>query len=372
MRIVIDLTSLADHLSGIERFAANLSYTFIKRNPQNKYILFFKGKVFNLFEEMRTYENVEFVVLKSCNKLIFMQVYLPLELYKYKADYYLFFAFPAPFLFFSKKSISAIHDVGCWDCPETMRLFAVIYHRMLYRKAVACGKKIITVSNFSKNRISQILKKNKSDIYVINGAVTKRLAIDSITDEKCREIRKKYNLAEHYILSLSTLEPRKNLQLLIKAYLKLDKKYDVSLVLAGRKGWKMSQFLEEIGSFENSNINVTGFIDDADLPYVYYMADVFVFPSLYEGFGLPPIEAISMGTLVLSSDAASLPEVLGDAALYFKNGEDSQLLEQLKAVLCMSDAQRNNRRLKGFNLVEKYTWENTAIYLEKLFHDLKR
>lgn len=144
-------------------------------------------------------------------------------------------------------------------------------------------------------------------------------------------VKQKYGLPAKYILCLSTLEPRKNLRLLINACCSLWNagKLDAELVLAGRKGWKISNLLDCLEQSHMNRIHLTGFIKDEDLPLIYKNADVFVFPSIYEGFGIPPLEAIECGTAVISSDASSLPEVLGDAAIYFENGNQAALEQRL-------------------------------------------
>ena len=150
--------------------------------------------------------------------------------------------------------------------------------------------------------------------------------------DKRLEIRHKYHLPEQYLLCLATLEPRKNLPFLVEAYVELQEEeaLGIPLVLAGRKGWNMDEFLNRIEEVYRRKIIVTGFIDDKDLPYVYHMADCFIFPSIYEGFGMPPLEAMAVGTMVISSDAASLPEVLGKAASYFRLGDKQELKEKMR------------------------------------------
>ena len=132
-------------------------------------------------------------------------------------------------------------------------------------------------------------------------------------------------------MTLSTLEPRKNMELLLRAFSEVQDSVDYDLVLVGRKGWKVDELIQKYDS--NHRIHITGFIKDEHLNTIYRNAECFVFPSLYEGFGLPPVEALSAGTPVISSDAASMPEVLRKQALYFKN--DSE--EELKRILLELD-----------------------------------
>lgn len=350
MKILIDLTSLADNFSGIERFALSISKELIRHN-KNKYILVFKNAVHPAFNSI---QDVRKIILKGKNKLIFNQFVLPINLWRINADCYLFLAFPAPFLFFSKNAISAIHDIGCWDCPETNKRGMVAYFRVLYRKAALSHKKIVTVSEFSKNRIIQKLNVRPDDIWVIRNGVSECFLDFHYDEKKEKEIRQKIQLPKKYILCLSTIEPRKNLRLLIDAFndLKNNGRFDYELVLVGRKGWKIDSILDGISEVTRSHILFTGFVEDESLPYIYRNASLFVFPSLYEGFGVPPVEAIACGTPVLSSDATAMPEVLGDAAVYFENN-NKQDLEQ-KIVKMLDGGMRAEGKTK------KYIWGEQA------------
>ncbi len=356
MQILIDLTSLADNFSGIERFALSVTKEMIKETSY-QFILVFKNKVHKEFQHCE--KNVTLKVINGKNKLITAQITLPLFLVKQQADVYFFPAFPAPFLLFNKKSVSTIHDLGCWDCPSTDKKYMSLYFRILYKKASANDKKVVTVSNFSASRIKDILKVKDENICVAyNGLSELFLCADHDRDVQ-NAVRKKYDLPQNYILCLSTVEPRKNLRLLIDAYCSLieDEKMDINLVLAGRKGWKVDHLMEGISERCANKIHFTGFIDDVDLPYIYQLADIFVFPSVYEGFGIPPLEALSQGTPVLSSDSTSLPEVLGDSALYFKNNSLEDLIKKLRVMIDES-SDRVTSDIDG--IIKKYNWMDSA------------
>lgn len=371
MRILIDLTSLADNFSGIERYAACIARDMLKEKS-NEYILVFKKEIHPMFTGLCDGKRVEAIVISPCKKLIFNQIKLPLEIYKHKADCYLFMAFPVPVLLFKKNMVTTIHDICCWDCPETMNTLSKWYFRISHRISLLKCRRVMTISDFSKQRIMNRLNYSAEKIWLIYCGVDEKFLDYEIDVNQSRLISQKYRLPNRYILSLSTLEPRKNLSLLVRAYreLVLEKKTDIPLVLAGRKGWKIDKLLDGIEEEVQNKILFTGFIDDEDLPAVYGNATVFVFPSMYEGFGIPPLEAMSCNVPVLSSDSSSLPEVLGSAAVYFKNNSREELKYKLINMLEMSAEERDKRVSLGFENIKKFDWALQAKRLVSFIENL--
>ena len=360
MRIAIDLTSLADSFSGIRRFAANVAENMILQNTDDEYILIFKREIFELFHPYEGRANVQMIVLKDCGKFWCSQVTLPLCLYGLKADRWLFMAFSSPLFFFRKGTVSTIHDIGCWDHPEAMTRFSVMFFRALYRKAALFDDRLVTVSEFSKGRIMQRLSVREDRIWVVYNGLSQQ-SYEYLTEEKdISTLRAKYNLPGKYILCLSTLEPRKNMRLLIDACreLWLEGLLEADLVLAGRKGWKIDDLLESLEPEVAQRIHLTGFVEERDLSTLYHNADVFVFPSIYEGFGIPPLEALAVGVNVISSDAASMPEVLGDAAFYFKSNDLKDLKETILKFY------HEQLGVRG-HLPRAYDWKHSAKAMRK-------
>ncbi|MCD7716533.1 MAG: glycosyltransferase family 4 protein [Lachnospiraceae bacterium] len=427
MIIAIDLTSLDDNFTGIERYALNMALELIKAEAGNSFELIFKNQVFPDFKQYESQENIHFHILPGCSKLMFNQWRLPRFLNRMNADYYLFFAFPMPILLRKKHVLSTIHDLGCWDCPETMKTQMVWYFRLSYRWAVRHAERTITVSEFSKSRIQQILHVPEEKILVTYNGVTGKFLIEegkiqtSVSEASVESdagvlknyyeynknnrgsaakdhtrLREKYHLPDEYMLCLSTLEPRKNMTLLLNAYLDLYRqgRIKTKLVLAGRKGWKIDELLREAGTVEpvissetasgtteatgiseetgamSVYVTVTGFIDDDDLPEVYRMAKYFVFPSIYEGFGIPPLEAMSQGVPVISSDATSMPEVLGDAPLYFKSGDEEDLKRAILKMESLDDKERADRAAAGLRQSKKFRYGLEAEKVRKFINGI--
>ena len=349
MRIAIDLTSLADNFSGIERYAMNIAKELIEMDEKEEhtYILLFKRNIHPQFLKYQKKENVDMKVYKGQNKLLFAQILLPFHLYGIRADVFLFLAFQGPLLFWRRGIYNMIPDLTCWDCPETMKKHMEWYFKLSIINALLISRGIITISKFTRNRIVDKFHYKKSRITIAYCGISDVFMEYARSQSGCGDgdaaereekirnrlldVRHKYHLPEQYLLCLATLEPRKNLPFLVEAYVELleEGSVEVPLVLAGRKGWKMDEFLERIETEYRQKIIVTGFIEDEDLPYVYHMADCFIFPSIYEGFGMPPLEAMAVGTMTISSDAASLPEALGNAAAYFNPYDKEGLKERI-------------------------------------------
>jgi glycosyltransferase involved in cell wall biosynthesis len=168
---------------------------------------------------------------------------------------------------------------------------------------------------------------------------------------------------DRVILSLGTLEPRKNLTLLLEAFEQLRERHPqqpFKLVIVGCQGWKIEALLQRLaGSAAAGAIHCPGFIDDRDLAALYSCADVFVYPSLYEGFGLPPLEAMQCGTAVIVSQSSSLPEVVGDGAWLVDPDDPGQLLAQLEALL-LDEQQRQQLARRGLERARSFSWAQTA------------
>ncbi len=361
MRIVVDLTALSYHITGIERYAMCVTEKMLEQDQENEYLLLFKDEVHPVFELKIDDKRIKAIILKGKSKLLFYQLCLPFNLYKIKADKYLFFAFTSPILFKRKGIINTIHDMGAWDVGETMKMLQKIYFQYTYRISAKASEKIISVSEFSKGRIIDLLNVDSQKIVVIPSAVYE--GVTKNYGKKIDEIKEKYDLPEKYIMTLSTLEPRKNMAMLLEAYVAVQDSVPYDLVLVGRKGWKMDDVISQYNSM--NRIHITGFVDDEDISVIYKNAMCFVFPSLYEGFGLPPVEALALGTPVLSSNAASLPEVLRKQAAYFENRNRKDLINKLVNLEKNLNSMPNT--LDDFQL-RNFTFEASANKVLKLIH----
>lgn len=303
-----------------------------------------------------------FKFLLKCNEF-----WIPYSLLKNKVDIYIgsstiFF----PYFFISKlKKISFVYDIVWKLYPETMKLGTKITMKLFAMRNLKRSDLLISISDSTRRDVGSILNID-TKITTIPLAADKDifykadiLSIDIV--------RKKYNISKRYILSVCTLEPRKNLISLLYAYSGM-KNYDqYQLVLVGQIGWIRSNFFNLIEEFGiKNNVLIIGYVPKEDLAPLYTGAEIFALPSLYEGFGLPVLEAMQCGCPVVTSNSSSIPEVIGNAGIMI----DAQNVDELKKALekILSDnSKRIEMSIKGLERARKFSWEKSAKKLIELY-----
>ncbi|MCP4642131.1 MAG: glycosyltransferase family 4 protein, partial [bacterium] len=225
--------------------------------------------------------------------------------------------------------IVTLHDVSFLRHPEWFRADRALYYRFAASRSVRKAARVIAVSEFTANETVELLGISRDRIDVIPNGVADEFS--PCDPDAVSKVRAKYATPERFFLYVGTHEPRKNLPRLIEAWSNIAADCPFDLVLAGRIGWKtaaVDRALSECG--HTDRIHRCGFVDDADLPALLTAADAFAYPSLYEGFGIPVVEAMACGTPGLSSTASALPEVAGDAALLVGRGDAGAVAEGLR------------------------------------------
>lgn len=266
--------------------------------------------------------------------------------------------------------IYTVHDLVNLKYPELHTIkSAPVYLRRL-SLSVQEAKRIIAVSENTKNDLMEFTKVPEEKIRVIPEAPRKEFR--RIEDaELIKKIKEKYNLNQKYILSVCTLEPRKNLKNLIRSFsqLKDDMKEEYSLVIVGKKGWLYNEIFEEIKNLKlHDRVKIIGYVPENHVPILMNGAEVFVYPSIYEGFGLPPLEAMACGTPVISSNSSSLPEVIGDAGILFDPYDTDELTEKLSCLLS-SESLKKEMSIRGEQRARMFSWEKTAKETLKVYYE---
>lgn len=285
-----------------------------------------------------------------------------------KYDVFLFFNFIAFPLSKKTKSIIVIHDLTFVRFPQYVQETNLKYMNKLVPHSVKRAHHIITVSENSKKEIIDYYKLPADKVSVVPNAIDHDVFYPRQDDEIDRAV-KKYGLPKKYIHFHGTIEPRKNVEGLLNAYAALpqDLKDEYGLVLTGGKGWRDESIYQKINELKDSNhqIHLPGYIDGKDLPAIYSGASLFVLPSFYEGFGIPPLEAMACGVPVITSDNSSLPEVVGDAAIKIKAEDTGALAANIEKVLTDKKLAKSLSE-KGLSQSAKFSWEKSAGKLIEL------
>ena len=283
-----------------------------------------------------------------------------------KADLHVFFNYIVP-PHIKGKVLTTVCDMTWLRFPETM---AAGNRRRLtdgLERSVRAADRIITISEFSKREITDLLSVPADRVAVVPCAA--RCSDASVPFEAIAE---KYGVRQPFLLYVGTLEPRKNLIRLLHAFERLKKQEQLphQLVLAGGKGWNNEAFDTALAASPVKDaVILTGFISEAEKNSLYQHADLFVFPSLYEGFGIPPLEAMHWGCPVVAADAASLPEVCGDAAVLVDPTEEERIASGIRRVLA-DPAFADALREKGRQQEMKYSWDRSALLLHNLCREV--
>ena len=270
------------------------------------------------------------------------------------------------------RTVVTVHDMVCKAFPETVRGRTKTMLDLGLVPSMKRADAIVTDSEFSKREIIKYFPQFEDKLHVVPCGVDRNRFHPVGDKEQIAKVREKHGIAEQYFLYLGTLEPRKNLVRLIDAYADYAKSYDApaQLVLAGGKGWLYDEIFARVESLGlQGKVIFTQYIAEEDLCALMSGARAFTFPSIYEGFGMPPLEAMACGTPVLVSDAASLPEVTGESAVIVK-AEDVHSITQGLCTLHEDEALRERLRIEGYNRAMGFSWEHSAALLYDVYKEL--
>ncbi len=367
MKIGIDIRELEKNkLTGIGRFLVDfLSYCSCSRHNEHdrEFILFGNQHTDTANSVLEGYKRV--VIYEKC-RLCWEQIQLRTALKKQKIDIF-YSPYPKVPLYQKIKKISSFFDLTYLLVePYKSRFKSRIYKKWLLDIYVKNSEKIVALSDKSKEDIMNLLKIEPDKISVIYPSVSEQFLPKS--EKEIAVLRKKYGIENKYLLYVGNSNPHKNLVRLIDAYnfLSEDIKEEYSLVLAGVGSFFNSQPINFVSGHLPSTVYPLPFISDNDLPTLYSGAAVFIFPSLYEGFGLPPLEAMACGCPVVSSNTSSMPEILGDACLYFNPCDTKDISDKIEQLL-KNENMKNELRQRGFERVKLYTVEKMTGRLLEVF-----
>ncbi len=378
MKIAIDARVLMDpQYSGVPEYVYNLISSLVAIDQQNEYLLFYNSAHQVTLPNFNT-PNLRYIGRQIPNKFLNYGLFKVLgyptieKLIGEPVDLW----FMPHLNFIAKKpatkSILTVHDLSFLRYPEFFSMRKNIWHRAINAKALVNGfDKVVAVSEQTKRDLIDLTGVASEKISVIYGAASAEFKVLAKDDRALQSTKQKFNLPARFILSLGTIEPRKNLLALIKAYESMRAQNpdlaDVQLIIAGGSGWNSAAIYKAIATSPyRQDIKLLGYVDRSDKVALYNLASVLAFPSLYEGFGIPPLEAMACGCPVVASWGTSLAEVIGEAGLLIDPYDINDLSAALTQVLQNNALADQLSRLGGLQ-ASKFSWQRSAEAYLKLF-----
>ena len=377
-RIAIDYTAAVRQGGGIGRYTRGLIHALAGMDPVDRYILLVMGRtdtashtVDGVGSPAFTFRNAP--LDERYANILWHRVGLPfpkVEWFTGPLDVFHSPNFVLPPV--KAHTVLTVHDLSFLRAPECAEPSLRAYLSRVVPKAVARADRVLADSHNTKADVIGLLGAPEEKVDVVPAGVDDRF--HPIADKRQLEVvRRKYNLDERpFILSLGTLEPRKNFSGLMEGYalLRHESKWPHRLVIAGGRGWLYEGIFDTARRLElGDDLHFAGFIADEDLPALYNLADLFAFPTLYEGFGLPALEAMACGTPVVTAGNSCMPELVGDAALLVDARDMKELAEAMDRILT-DNALRESLVSRGLARARLFSWQQAAQKLLEAYDRL--
>jgi glycosyltransferase involved in cell wall biosynthesis len=367
MHIGLDCRILREEPSGMWRFALNMIKKIIEIDKKNSYIFFVNDNYGSNFVEQDI--NIRLYNLNLKLFSIAEQFILPSVLKRTKIDIFHSFSFAAP-LFSPCKTVITIYDLIHLLFPQNYSCKLALYYKLIVARCIRQTNKFLTISENSKSDIINLLGVSPEKVAVIYGAVDDLFQPMEKSNLKMK-MSKQFGINKDFMLYVGNMRPHKNLLLLIEAFYKsLSLNPDLILVICAEKAYSFNAVSDKITKLGiEEKVFFVDNISDENLALFYNAARALILPSLYEGFGLPPLEAMACGTPVLASDIKPLREVLGDAALFF-NPSDIEGMSRVMVKVLTDRQLQDNLSKKGSEWARQYSWEKSARELLSLYEEV--
>jgi glycosyltransferase involved in cell wall biosynthesis len=359
MRIGIDATALPPRLFGAGNYIVNLIRTLPQIDPANEYLVFVKPEQAALLGERAHLQIVPVSLPTRLSRIAWEQTRLPALARRYRLDLLHSPHYTMPYLL-PCASVVTFHDMTFFLYPQVHKTYKRLFFKSTIRLSAKRAKAIIADSESTRQDILGILKLAPEKVTAVPLGVSD--VYQPVRSPDALEgVRSRYRLPPKIILCVSELQARKNLPTLIRAYGRLVQQgLTHSLVIAGRKGWLYEELFQAVQALNLSDrVIFTGYVTEQDLPLLYNSADVFVYPSLYEGFGLPVLEAMACGIPVVTSNVSSMPEITGDAGLLVDPYDVDAMADAIRRAVVDREFHAE-LECKGLERAKMFSWDRTA------------
>ncbi|MGY5266266.1 glycosyltransferase family 4 protein [Paraclostridium bifermentans] len=356
-KILINALQFSPDGAGISKYSYKLAEAIMSNNS-NVDVLCRKDMMDRFSNKDRL---IPIDIKKSSDRIIKEQIQL-LNIYK-KYDIVHFLDYATPVLYKGKK-IATIHDMAMYTMKDKYTKGQVLTKTTLLNNTIKHADKLICISEFTKKELVKYypnIDENKIEV-VYNGFEYKEIYL---TQEDVDNTMKRYNITKDYLLFVGTLSPHKNIERIVEAFAKVRKQgYEYQLVICGKKGWLYGDIFNKVKELNlEKEVVFTDYVTDKELEVLYKNTKLFIFPSLYEGFGFPPIEAMARKVPVLTSKEGAIPEIVGNAAI-FCNAYDVEDIYG-KIMLILKNNNLNQELInRGIQRLEYFSWENTRKKIE--------
>ena len=371
IRVGINASKFFEVNTGVGRYTSNLCKSILETDGKNDYFLYSPGQMDIVIRTDRT--RIQFkksgIALKNNTlRILWEQVTLPYCSMNDRLDLFHYTDHSLSILQRTHPAIITVHDIAYVRFPRLLNKSRQIYKKYILNVSIKRADVIVADSYSTKRDILNYFGIKEEKIKVVYPGVERRFRPISNVEE----YRLRNNLPSKMVLNVGTLEPRKNIVTLIRAFKKLKelgfKNY--KLVIAGDKGWLYKQIFDEIKSSDlQKEVLFLGIAEDESLPMLYNCADVFVYPSLYEGFGLPPLEAMACGIPVITSNTSSLPEVIGSAGIMIDPDDVNSLCEAMYNVLKDKELWYHMSK-NGLERSKLFSWKETAKKILEIYDEV--
>jgi glycosyltransferase involved in cell wall biosynthesis len=357
VRIGIDLTSIWRPATGNERVAIEMVRSLLQNDSPHEYVLFFAKRVHSELEEFAG--RFEPILSPWSNELPVKHLWFPRAIATAHLDYLHFPTFPPPW-FNSCEFGWTLPDATPWLFPDTMKISSRYYYTILGRRAFNSARLLITDTEASRRDLIRV-GAIPSEVHVLYPAP--KPVFQQCEDETLlSRVRFRYSLPEEFILFVGTLEPRKNLKRILRALSRARMRdgFEPELVIVGRTGWCYDPILSEIDSQGlREHVYLTGHVPDEDLLAIYNMARLLVFPSIYEGFGLPAIEAMACGCPVVTSNRGAQLEITRESAVHCDPEDVESIATAIQTAYCEEEL-RAQLVSSGLRRAASFSWDRYA------------